>query len=45
VDIPYWNPSEGTPRITFAIGDKQFEVQKEDIDFAKLGNGMQYSGI
>lgn len=33
------------PRITFAVGDKQFEVQKEDLGFVKVRNDMQYGGI
>lgn len=27
------------------MGSKQFEVQKEDFGFAKVGDGMQYGGI
>lgn len=36
---------DNLPKVTFAVGDKQFEVQKEDLGFAKVGNGMQYGGI
>jgi len=42
-------PTETTvdqlPVVTFAIGDKQFAVQKEDLGFADAGNGMIYGGI
>ena len=31
--------------MTFAIGAKQFAVQKEDLGFADAGNGMVYGGI
>jgi hypothetical protein len=33
------------PVVTFAVGDKQFVVQKEDLGFADAGNGMVYGGI
>ncbi|KAK8198223.1 aspartic peptidase domain-containing protein [Phyllosticta capitalensis] len=33
------------PVVTFAVGDKQFTVQKEDLGFADAGNGMVYGGI
>ncbi|KAF2138485.1 uncharacterized protein K452DRAFT_234009 [Aplosporella prunicola CBS 121167] len=33
------------PDVTFAVGDKQFTVQKEDLAFANAGNGMVYGGI
>jgi hypothetical protein len=33
------------PKITLALGDKQFEIQKEDLGFASVGGGMQYGGI
>jgi hypothetical protein len=41
VDIP----EEQLPKLTYAIGSKQFEIQKEDFGFAKVGGGMQYGGI
>lgn len=45
----YLFPSNTTadqlPVITFAVGDKQFIVQKEDLGFADAGNGMVYGGI
>lgn len=43
--FPIGTPVEQLPRISFAVGDKQFEVQKEDLGFAKVGGGMQYGGI
>ena len=33
------------PVVTFAVGDTQFAVQKEDLGFADAGNGMVYGGI
>jgi hypothetical protein len=33
------------PTVTFAVGGKQFAVQKEDLSFADAGNGMVYGGI
>ncbi|KAL9112271.1 MAG: hypothetical protein Q9227_003389 [Pyrenula ochraceoflavens] len=45
----YTFPSNTTadqlPTVTFAVGDKQFAVQKEDLGFADAGNGMVYGGI
>lgn len=43
--FPIGTPVDKLPKVTFAVGDKQFEVQKEDLGFAKVGNGMQYGGI
>lgn len=43
--FPIGTPIEKLPRIMFAVGDKQFEIQKEDFGFAKCGKGMQYGGI
>lgn len=37
--------ADDLPTITFAIGDKQFTVQKEYLGFADAGNGMVYGGI
>lgn len=42
---PVNTPVKALPRVSFAVGDKQFEVQKEDLGFAKVGTGMQYGGI
>lgn len=33
------------PVVTFAVGEKQFAVEKEDLAFADAGNGMVYGGI
>jgi len=33
------------PVVTFAVGDQQFAVQKEDLAFADAGNGMVFGGI
>ncbi|RQM05608.1 hypothetical protein DH86_00001633, partial [Scytalidium sp. 3C] len=33
------------PTVTFAVGGKQFAVQKEDLSFADAGNNMVYGGI
>ncbi|KFY15088.1 hypothetical protein V492_02239 [Pseudogymnoascus sp. VKM F-4246] len=33
------------PIVTFAVGGKQFAIQKEDLGFANIGNGMLYGGI
>ena len=33
------------PVVTFAVGDQQFAVQKEDLAFADAGNNMVYGGI
>ena len=45
----YTFPSNTTvdnlPVVTFAVGDAQFAVQKEDLGFADAGNGMVYGGI
>lgn len=43
--FPIGTPIKKLPTITFAVGDKQFEVQKEDLGFARVGGGMQYGGI
>lgn len=36
---------EQLPTVTFAVGSKQFAIQKEDLGFADTGNGMIYGGI
>ena len=33
------------PVVTFAVGDKQFSIGKEDLAFADTGNGNFYGGI
>jgi hypothetical protein len=37
--------ADALPVVTFAVGDNQFAVQKEDLGFADAGNGMVYGGI
>jgi len=45
----YVFPSDTTedqlPVVTFAVGNKQYTIQKEDLAFADAGNGMVYGGI
>jgi hypothetical protein len=43
--FPIGTPINKLPTLSFAVGDKQFEIQKEDFGFAKCGSGMQYGGI
>ena len=43
--FPIGIPVNKLPTLSFAIGDKQFEVQKEDYGFAECSEGMQYGGI
>jgi hypothetical protein len=43
--FPIGTPVDELPTVAFAVGDKLFEVQKEDLGFASIGNGMQYGGI
>lgn len=33
------------PVVSFAVGDKEFSVNKNDLAFADAGNGMSYGGI
>ena len=33
------------PVVSFAVGERQFVLQKEDLGFADAGNGMTYGGI
>lgn len=42
---PSATPAEGLPTVSFAIGDKQFAVQKEDLGFAQVRPGYLYGGI
>ncbi|KAI9642104.1 hypothetical protein NHQ30_009975 [Ciborinia camelliae] len=37
--------ADDLPIVTFAVGDKQFAVQKEDLGFAEASTGMVYGGI
>ncbi|KAH8685880.1 aspartic peptidase domain-containing protein [Tricladium varicosporioides] len=43
--FPSNTTADNLPVVTFAVGDKQFIVQKEDLGFADAGNGMVYGGI
>ena len=36
---------DNLPIVSFAVGDRLFSVQKEDLGFADAGNGMTYGGI
>lgn len=38
--FPIGVPAEQLPTISFAVGTKQFVVQKEDLGFASVGGGM-----
>lgn len=43
--FPVGTPVSKLLKVTFAVGDKQFEVQKEDFGYAKVRKDMQYGGI
>lgn len=43
--FPSNTPENKLPIVTFAVGDAQFTIQKEDLGFADAGNGMVYGGI
>jgi len=43
--FPSSTTADQLPVVTFAVGDKQFAVQKEDLSFADAGKGMVYGGI
>lgn len=43
--FPSKTTADELPVVTFAIGEKQFAVQKEDLAFADAGSGMVYGGI
>lgn len=43
--FPASNTAAQLPVVSFAVGGKQFVVQKEDLGFADAGNGMVYGGI
>ncbi|KAJ5224473.1 uncharacterized protein N7469_007976 [Penicillium citrinum] len=42
---PSDTPADGLPVISFAVGDKQFVVQKEDLGFAQAKSGYVFGGI
>jgi hypothetical protein len=43
--FPSSTAADQLPVVTFAVGDTQFTVNKEDLGFADAGNGMVYGGI
>jgi hypothetical protein len=43
--FPKDTPADSLPTVSFAVGDKLFEVQKEDLAFQDLGDGTVYGGI
>jgi hypothetical protein len=43
--FPSNTTADQLPVVSFAVGNTQFEVQKEDLGFADAGNGMVYGGI
>ena len=43
--FPIGTPIDRLPTLSFAVGDKHFEVQKEDYGFAQCSGNMQYGGI
>jgi len=43
--FPSSTTADQLPVVTFAVGDTQFAVQKEDLGFADAGNNMVYGGI
>lgn len=42
---PVDTPADKLPVVSFAVGDKQFVVQKEDLGFAEAKAGYVYGGI
>lgn len=43
--FPTATPLDKLPVVTFAVGDRQFAVEKENLGFADAGAGMSYGGI
>lgn len=43
--FPTTTTADNLPVVTFAVGDQQFAVEKEDLAFADAGNGNVYGGI
>lgn len=43
--FPTNTTADKLPTVTFAVGDTQYAVQKEDLAFADAGNNMVYGGI
>lgn len=42
---PSNTPIDKLPIVSFAVGGKQFPLQKEDLGFADAGDGMTYGGV
>lgn len=43
--FPTSTTADQLPVVSFAVGDKQFNVNKADLAFADAGDGMSYGGI
>lgn len=43
--FPADTAAEKLPKVTIAVGENQFTIQKEDLGFADAGNGMVYGGV
>ncbi|KAL8829003.1 MAG: hypothetical protein Q9191_002268, partial [Dirinaria sp. TL-2023a] len=43
--FPTDTAADKLPIVSFAVGEKQFDVNKADLAFADAGNGMTYGGI
>jgi hypothetical protein len=43
--FPKDTPAEDLPTVSFAVGDKLYNVKKEDLAFQDLGDGTVYGGI
>jgi hypothetical protein len=43
--FPIDTPINRRPTVQFAVGDKYFAVEKEDLGFVNLNNGYAYGGI
>ena len=43
--FPADTAADKLPVVSFAVGEKQFAVKKDDLGFADAGNGMVYGGI
>ena len=43
--FPIDTPINRRPNVQFAVRDKYFAVEKEDLGFVDLGNGYAYGGI
>ncbi|KAF2635682.1 aspartic proteinase precursor [Massarina eburnea CBS 473.64] len=43
--FPIGTPLRKLPKVEIGVGDRLFEIQKEDLGFAPCGKGMQYGGI